>query len=43
VTSTGPRYIGSMSIARHDVAQFIVDELARSAFIQQAVFVSSAP
>jgi putative NADH-flavin reductase len=43
VTSTGPRYIGSMSISRHDVARFIVDELARSAFIQQAVFVSSAP
>jgi putative NADH-flavin reductase len=40
-TTTGTRYSGSVCIAREDVAAFIVDALARAAFIRQAVFVSS--
>ena len=41
-SSTGTRYSGSTSIAREDVAQFIVDELTQRAFVRQAVFVSTA-
>jgi hypothetical protein len=39
---TGTRYSGSTSIAREDVAQFIVDELTQRAFVRQVVFVSTA-
>jgi uncharacterized protein YbjT (DUF2867 family) len=43
VASAGTRYRGSLSIGREDVAEFIVDALAKAAFVRQAVFVSSAP